>query len=54
MDTAQKFNKFYFDCKILQAESEELKNFRLSLTKATLTVLTNALTLLGIGVPEKM
>ena len=54
VDTAQKFNKFYFDCKILQAESEELKNFRLSLTKATLTVLTNALTLLGIGVPEKM
>ncbi len=54
VDTAQKFNKFYFDCKILQAESEELKNFRLALTKATLTVLTNALTLLGIGVPEKM
>ncbi len=54
VDTAQKFNKFYFDCKILQAESEELKNFRLALTKATLTSLTNALTLLGIGVPEKM
>ncbi len=54
VDTAQKFNKFYFDCKILQAESEQLKNFRLALTKATLTTLKNALTLLGIGVPEKM
>ena len=54
VDTAQKFNKFYIDCKIVQAETEELKNFRLSLTRATLTVLTNALTLLGIGVPEKM
>ncbi len=54
VDVAQKFNKFYFDCKILQAESEESRRFRLRLTGATLTVLTNALTLLGIGVPEKM
>lgn len=53
VDTAQKFNKFYIDCKILQA-SEEERAFRLSLTKAALTALTNALTLLGIGVPEKM
>lgn len=54
VDTAQKFNKFYFDCKILQAESEALRAFRLRLTRATLTALTNALTLLGIGVPERM
>ena len=53
VDTAQKFNKFYLDCKILQAE-EGVREFRLALTEATLTVLTNALTLLGIGVPEKM
>ncbi len=53
VDSAQKFNKFYFDCKILQAE-EGVRAFRLALTEATLTVLTNALTLLGIGVPEKM
>ena len=54
VDIAQKFNKFYFNCKILAAETEELKNFRLALTKATLQTLTNALSLLGIGVPEKM
>ena len=54
VDIAQKFNKFYFNCKILTAEREELKNFRLALTKATLQTLTNALSLLGIGVPEKM
>ena len=54
VDTAQKFNKFYFDCKILQAETEQLRAFRLALTQATLTALTNALGLLGIGVPEKM
>ena len=54
VDTAQKFNKFYIDCKIMQAESEELRAFRLALTRASLISLTNALALLGIGVPEKM
>ncbi len=54
VDTAQKFNKFYIDCKIMQAETEELRAFRLRLAEATLTALKNALTLLGIGVPEKM
>ncbi len=53
VDTAQKFNKFYIDCKILQAPETE-RSFRLSLCEAALTALTNALTLLGIGVPEKM
>lgn len=54
VDISQKFNKFYFNYKILTAETENLKNYRLALTKATLTVLTNALALLGIGVPDKM
>ena len=53
VDLAQKFNKFYFDCKILTAEPG-VKDFRLLLTKATLRVLENALGLLGIGVPDKM
>lgn len=53
VDAAQKFNKFYIDCKILQAEEKE-RAFRLRLTEAALVALTNALTLLGIGVPEKM
>lgn len=53
VDTAKLFNKFYFDCKILQAE-EDVRAFRLAVTKATLTALTNGLRLLGIGVPEKM
>jgi arginyl-tRNA synthetase len=54
VDVAQKFNKFYFDCKILAAEDEKTKNFRLVLTNATLQALTNAFALLGIGIPEKM
>ena len=53
VDLAQKYNKFYIDCRILTAESEA-KAFRLSLTEAVLQTLGNALSLLGIGVPEKM
>ncbi len=53
VDVAQKFNKFYIDCKILQAESG-VKEMRLRITEATLVTLKNALSLLGIGVPEKM
>ena len=53
VDLAQKFNKFYFDCKILTAEGDK-KNFRLALTAAALTGLKKALALLGISVPEKM
>ncbi|MBO7736813.1 MAG: arginine--tRNA ligase, partial [Clostridia bacterium] len=54
VDIAQKFNKFYFNCKILTAQTENVKNFRLALTQATKQTLTNALSLLGIGIPEKM
>lgn len=53
VDLAQKFNKFYFDCSILNAEADT-RAFRLALTEATLVVLKNALSLLGIGVPDKM
>lgn len=54
VDVSQKFNKFYFDCKILSAEDEKTKNFRLILTQATLQTLKNAFALLGIGIPDKM
>ncbi len=53
VDLAQKYNKFYIDCKILSAEGET-KHFRLSLTEAVHVTLKNALSLLGIGAPEKM
>jgi arginyl-tRNA synthetase len=54
VDVAQKFNKFYFDCKILSAEEEKVRTFRLALTAATLQTLKNAFALLGIGIPDKM
>ncbi len=54
VDLAQKFNKFYFDCSIRNAEDGQTRAFRLALTEATLVTLKNGLGLLGIGVPEKM
>ena len=53
LDAAKLFNKFYLECKIMQAEGD-VRTFRLALTKAALTTLKNGLALLGIGVPEKM
>lgn len=53
IDVASAFNKFYFDCKIIGDDVNET-NFRLAISSATLTVLSSALTLLGIKVPERM
>ena len=53
VDLAQVFNKFYFDCSILNAEGSQ-RGFRLALTECVLITLKNALGLLGIGVPDKM
>ena len=53
LDLAQAFNKFYIGCKIA-CEEEELKNFRLAITRAVKTVLTTALSLLGIDTVEQM
>lgn len=53
IEVAKLYNKFYFDCKIL-GEEENVKNFRLALTKATLTTIKNAFSLLGVKIPERM
>lgn len=53
VDLAAAYNKFYFDYRIL-GEEDDVKNYRLALTGATLYVLSSALRLLGISVPEKM
>jgi len=53
VDIAELFNKYYIDNRILNAE-EGVKNARLALTFAVKQVLSNALTLLGISVPNKM
>lgn len=48
------FNSFYAECSIAKAESENLKNARLSLAVATRMVMKQGLALLGITAPQKM
>ncbi len=43
LDVASAFNRFYHECPILSADTESVKATRLLLTKATNTVLANAL-----------
>ncbi|MDQ6986154.1 MAG: arginine--tRNA ligase, partial [Candidatus Dojkabacteria bacterium] len=53
-ELAQKFNKFYRENQILNAETNEQKVSRLALAKATARVVKNGLYLLGIKTVEKM
>jgi len=51
---ADKFNTFYNALPVLKAESNELIDARLALTDAIRTVLSNALSIIGIVAPQKM
>lgn len=53
-ELAKRFNFFYHECSIAQAESEELKKSRLALSHATRSVLQKGLELLGIPAPARM
>ena len=54
IDVATAFNRFYHNCKIMNAESEEIKNTRLMLTSAAKTVLGNAFELICLKKEEKI
>ena len=54
IELSKKFHRFYKSCRVLQAETEELKNARLALTGAARIVLKNTLDLMGIEAPERM
>lgn len=54
LDVAAAFNRFYHECKIVAAESQELKNSRCLLTKATKIVLGNAFGLICLRKEEKI
>lgn len=51
---AQLFNSFFDKHSVLQAESEEAKNFRLNLADYTAKVLRYTMAMLGINLPERM
>lgn len=51
---AKQYHRFYHDCPILNAESEDTKRFRLQLSHSVASVLSAGMDLLGIEMPEKM
>lgn len=53
-ELAKSYNKFYHEKSILQAEDEVLKQFRLQLSASSAKVISKAMGLLGIDVPERM
>jgi arginyl-tRNA synthetase len=53
-ELAKVYNKFYHEKSILQAEDELLMKFRLQLSAASAKVISKAMNLLGINVPERM
>jgi len=54
LDVCASFNRFYHDCKILTAEEENAKAFRIRLSAATKYTLENALRLICLKAPEKI
>ena len=53
-ELTKQFNQFYHDYSILNAETEELKKQRLLIARNVAKTIKNAMTLLGIEVPERM
>jgi arginyl-tRNA synthetase len=53
-ELAKTYNKFYHEKSILQAEDEISKQFRLQLSASSAKVISKAMGLLGIDVPERM
>jgi len=51
---AKSYHRYYHDYRILSAETEEIKAFRLSLSKAVATTLRQGMHLLGIEMPDYM
>jgi len=51
---ADKFNTFYNALPVLKADSQELSDARITLTRAIQIVMHNALNLIGVVAPEKM
>ena len=54
LDICNTFNRFYHECKIINADTDSVRSFRIDLTKATKTVLGDALKLICMQTPEKI
>jgi arginyl-tRNA synthetase len=53
-ELSREYNQFYHDFSILGESDEEIRNFRLILSKVTSEVIYRGMWLLGIEVPERM
>jgi arginyl-tRNA synthetase len=53
-ETARALSGFYRDCRVLEAETADLRLARLRLVAATAQALRNGLGLLGIGAPDRL
>ncbi len=53
-DLAKEYNQFYHDYSILKEEDKEKRDFRLLLSLVVARTLKNAMSLLGIEMPERM
>ena len=53
-DIAKEFNQYYHETRILQEENADVKSFRLVLIQVVADVLSKAMGLLGITLPERM
>jgi arginyl-tRNA synthetase len=53
-DLAKEFNQYYHDVSVLKADDAEVRAQRLALLAAIAQVLTKAMTILGIKLPERM
>lgn len=53
-ELAKAYNQFYHDFSILKEENNEMKTFRLVLSREVAKIIKSAMNLLGIEVPERM
>ena len=53
-ELSKKFSRWYKECSVMHAETEELKATRFQLVEATGRVIQHALSLLGIATIERM
>ena len=51
---AKEYHRYYHEVKVLQAETEQAKFFRLILIKLIGDILAQSMDLLGIEMPERM
>lgn len=54
LDICNTFNRFYHECKIINADAGNIRSFRIDLTKAVKIILGDALRLICMKTPEKI